>query len=885
MSRWREWSSRVLGLLRRRGDPRLEALDEELQFHREMLEEQHRTRGLSDLDAMRAARLELGGGTQIAEAWRDQRSIPAIETLLQDLRYALRMLARAPGFAVAALLTLALGIGANTAIFTIVDEALLRPSPYASPDRLVTVGDRESDGSSSNIGYTTVVDYRARSRSFESFAMMRSWLPTLVANGDAERVAAVRVSANYFDMLGVRPALGRTFTPDEDRPDHWRVVMLSDALWRRRFGADPSIVGKTITMNDRQYRIAGVMPRDYEPIVSARYYQAAQMWAPLGYDLSQRDACRGCQHLRAFGRLRPGVTAVQASAEMTAIREQMRAEHPVDYAPASVAVVPLADAIAGSVRPALYVLSAAVAFVLLIACANVANLMLARSLGRHREIALRVAIGAGRARIIRQLLTESLMLSVIGAIGGVLLAIAAVTGLVGFAPVSLPRLDRISVDGRVLIFTMIVALVTGLLCGLAPAFKGWSIDLQGSLSIDSRASIGGSSRARATLVVLDLALAVVLLAGAGLMLRSVASLLRVDPGFNAERVLTLQLSLVGTAYAEDSAVLTFQDRLLERVRALPGAESAALAGQVPFGKNYDTWGFHINGGMKPNPADDPQVQRYAVTSDYFRVMNIPILAGRTIMASDSTTSQPVMVIAATTARSLWPGGNAIGAQVRIGDHAHGPWRTVVGIVGDVHHEDLTAPVEAAMYTPQSQNTDSFLVLTVKTASTDPSTLVPAIRGIMRELDPAVPIYDVATMTERLEQAAAPRLFVMRLLAAFAGVALLLAAIGLYGVVSYTVAQRTREVGLRVALGARPADIRRLVLSGGFALVGAGLAIGVAAALASTPFLGALVFGISRTDPATFAAAAVILTCVAVVAHWVPLRRALAVDPTIALRHE
>jgi putative ABC transport system permease protein len=495
-----------------------------------------------------------------------------------------------------------------------------------------------------------------------------------------------------------------------------------------------------------------------------------------------------------------------------------------------------------------------------------------------------VALGAGRARIIRQLMTESVLLSAIGATAGVLLAIAAVRALSNVAPVSLPRLDHIAVNGRVLAFATAVALASGLLCGLVPALKASSVDPQGSLALDSRTSVGGSSRARATLVVIDLALALVLLAGAGLMLRTMASLVRVDPGFDPERVLTLQLSLVGTAYAEDSAVLAFQNRLLERVGAVPGVERVALAGQVPFGGNFDTRGIHI-GGRNTEPADDPSVQFYSVTPDYFRVMNIPLLGGRAIAPADSATAQPVLVVSATTARSLWPGANALGAQVRIGDAAHGVWRTVVGVVADVHHEDLTELPDMAMYTPQSQMTDSFLVLTAKTASAEPSALVPSIRAIVRDLDPAVPVYDVATMTERLGKAAAPRLFVMRLLAGFACAALLLAAIGLYGVVSYSVAQRTREVGLRVALGARPADIRRLVLSGGFVLVGAGLAIGFAAALASTRFLGALVFGVSRTDPPTFVAAGGLLACVALAAHWIPLRRALAVDPTSALRHE
>jgi putative ABC transport system permease protein len=732
----------------------------------------------------------------------------------------------------------------------------------------------------------TVLDWRERSRTVESFAMMRSWMPTLVTNGEAERLPAVRVSANYFDMMGVRPALGRGFTAEDDRPDHWRVLLLSDGLWRRRFNGDPSIVGRTVTMNDRQYRVVGVMPPAFEPLDAERFYNAsAELWAPIGYAPDGDSACRGCRHLRGFARLKPGVTIDEATAEMNAIREQMRREHPAEYDAGTIAVIPLQHALTGNVRGALLVLLAAVGFVLLIACANVANLLLARSVTRRRELALRAVLGASRGRLVRQLLTESLLLGAGGAVAGVLLAAAALDGLGALAPVSLPRLSQIAIDGRVLAFTAGVTLLTSLFFGLLPAWRAGTAGAQRTLAIDSRSSVGGRSRARAALVVVDLAFALVLLAGAGLMLRTVGALVRTSPGFTPDRIVALSFSLIGQAYAEDTAVVAFQQRLLEQLRAQPGVEAVSLAGQVPFGGNGDCRGFHAKGRMKPNPVDNPCIELYGVTPDYWRLMGIPLIAGRTFTEADTAASQPVIVISESTAKQIWHTDSPLGAQVRTGDHARGPWRTVVGVVADVHHDDLTAPRTAAMYAPQSQMPDSFLVALLKSSTAEPEALIAPARAVFRSLDASVPLYDIATLPDLVAKSSADRLFVMRLLAAFAAVAVFLAAIGLYGVVSYGVTQRTREVGVRMALGAQRRDVLTLILGGGARLIAAGVIGGLAAAALATRFLGTLVFGVSPLDPLTFAAAAALLIVVALTAHLVPLRRALRIDPAAALRAE
>jgi putative ABC transport system permease protein len=685
-------------------------------------------------------------------------------------------------------------------------------------------------------------------------------------------------------MLGVRPVLGRGFTQDDDRPEQWRVLLISDGLWRRRFGADPGVVNRTLRMNDRDYRIVGVLPPDFEPVISDRFYRRAELWAPLGYATGEPSACRSCRHLKAVGRVRADVTIESARAELDAIRGDLASAHPRDYARGEMAVVRLQDLVAGPVRASLLTLLAAVGLVLLIACANVANLLLARSMHRSREMAIRAALGAARGRLARQMLTESVMLGLAGGLLGIVLAGASLQALLAMAPVSIPRLDRVALDGTVLGFALVLSAVTGIAFGFVPAWRGAAADPYHALAAQSRSSAGAASqRARRLLVVGDLALALVLLAAAGLMLKSVGRLMQVDSGFDPRHVLTLQFSLVGQAYAEDAAVHRFIERIVERTRALPGVEAAAISGQVPMGGNYDQRGFHIE-GRAANSAESPQVERYSVTPDYFSVMRIPLVRGRLPNAADRADSMPIVVLGEATARGLWPGQDPIGHRVRIGGADEGPWRTVVGIVGDVRHFRLDEAPTLQMYLPQSQFTDSFVVLAVRTP-VDPHRLLPELRSVVGDLDPSVPVYEAATMRELVDLTAADRRFVMRLLGIFAALAVLLAAVGLYGVVAYTVGQRTREIGVRVALGAAPGQILRLILSSGVATVAIGLSAGLACTLVVARFIETLLFGVAAYDVMTLASAVGALCVVALLAHVVPVRRALRIDPSIALRQE
>ncbi len=806
---------------------------------------------------------------------------------LQDLRFAARTLRKSPGFAAVAIATLALGIGANTAIFSVLDAVLLRPLPYSDGERLVMLGEADAKGDTpGNVSFPTYEDLRDRTRTFAAIAAVRLWQPTLVADGVAERIPAMRVSANFFPMLGVAPSLGRSFLPEEDRPDSWHVVLLSDGLWRRSFGADPAVVGRTIRMNDQSYRILGVMPPDYQPLVSARFYQRAQMWAPIGYDRKHDSACRSCQHLKAIGRLAPGVSLGAARADLDRVRGQLAREYPDDYAGGGMAAVPLARVLTAGMRAPLLILLGAVGFVLLIACANVANLTLARSLQRAPEMAIRGALGASRGRLVRQLLAESVLLCGLGGALGLFLASTLQGTLLRLAPVALSRLDQATIDLRVVGFAFLASFAAVFLSGGLPALRGAALSLAPVLGSGARGSSGSESTLlRRALTVAELTIALVLVAGALLMVRSMARLLDAPVGFSADRVLSLALSLNADAYDEEAAALAFQDRVLEGVRGLPGVEAAAFSSQIPLGGNWDHWGFHVQGRMAENPSEDPSVERYGVTPDYFRAMGIPLRKGRLLSEADRADVDPVILVSETTAREIFPGRDPIGERVRIGGHASGPWRTIVGIVGDVRHLDVALDATPQMYVPQSQRVDTYLTLVVRSAHDDPTVLTEPIRRLIRSLDPGVPIYDVASLRALVERSAASRRFVMRLLGGFAATALLLAAIGLYGVIAQSVAQRRREIGIRIALGASPGNVVRLVLSGGAALVGLGLAGGIAGALGAGRFLSGILYGVGPGDPVSLAGAAALLALVALAAHWLPARRAARVDPIAALRSE
>jgi putative ABC transport system permease protein len=803
---------------------------------------------------------------------------------MNDIRYALRTLTHHRGFSLAVVMTMALGFGATTAIAALVHAVLLRQLPYRDAEQVVLLGHGGAGGKVGNLGFLTFADWRERTRAFEQVGAYRSWLPTLKAHGEAERITGMRVSWNYFRLLGVTPAVGRDFARDEDVPGRGQVVVISDALWTRRFGRDRRIVGRSIVVNDQPHTIVGVLGAAYEPLIAERYYSGADMWAPLAYDGTLRSACRGCQHLMAVGRLREGVSIAAARDDLQAVQAALRRQFPTEYAHDRVAVVPLRNELLGAAEPLLQVLAGAAAFVLLIACVNVTNLQLARARRREHELAIRAALGAGRARLVRHLLAESILLAVAGGIAGTVIATWGLSSVVALAADRLPRLAGVSVNARVAIFTLAVSLACGLLVGLAPAIRLSAFGLVLRLRAGERHTGDRSQRRlRRLLVVGEIALGLMLLVGAGLMVRTLDRLMRIDPGFDPRDVLTLQISAVATRFESDEQVLATFDAILSRVRGIPGVEAAALAGQVPLGGNMDMSGFHIEGVPRANPADAPSVERYAVTRDYFRVMRIPVLRGRLITADDHASAQLVVVIGETTARRLWPGEDPIGRQVRIGA-AKSPLRTIVGVVGDVRHYSIAAPPTMQMYLPQAQNTDSFVTLVVRTRD-DAAAAAPAVRRAIRNAASDVPVYGVATLEELVVKSVSERRFVMWLLSMFASLAFVLAAVGIYAVVAYAVTQRRHEMGIRIALGARSADILGLVVREGLPLIAAGVAAGVGGALLLTEQLETLLHDVSATDLTTFAAATAALSAVAVAAHLFPGWRATRVDPVTALRAE
>lgn len=806
-----------------------------------------------------------------------------MQGIWRDLGYSIRVLRRSPGFAAGAILTIGIGIGAATALFSVVRAVLLNPLPFPAPEQLIVLGQPREDATPGNVGYATYVDWRERATSLDDIAAMRSWVPTLIDPSGAERLVGVRVTWNYFRMLGAQPALGRDFRFEEDTPDQWHVVILSDRLWRRRFGADPTVLGRSLLMNGERYQVVGIMPPTFQPLVSEQFYWPAEIWAPIGYDVSEPFACRSCQHLRAVGRMAPGVTVGQALADLENVQGALKTEYPSEYADGRMAVMPLDTALVRTVRPALLALLGAAALLLIIGCANVANLVLARATDRHREVVLRTVLGAGPGRLARQILTENVVIGIAGGALGILLAFWGIEALLALSPTSAPRVELARLDPTVAGLAFLVSFGAAVLFGLPAAWRASRTDLQTILKAGGTRTTR-TPRARAALVIADVALTVVLLTGAGLMVRSVLGLLRVDPGFDPHGVLTLNLSFVGPAYRQDPQVYATTTEILERVQALPGVEAAAVTGQVPLGGSYDTWGFHIEGRTLANPADAPSVERYSVTPDYFRVMRIPLRRGRLFTPADDRDASPVMLVGETTARRLWPGEDPIGARVRLGGGTNGEWRTIVGIVGDVRHYSLASPPTMQMYLPQSQVTDSYIVLAVRSA-TPPADLTGAIRRQVAAVAGDVPTYDVATLDDLVGRSVAQRRFVLILLAAFGVMALVVTIVGLYAVVSFAVTRRAREVSVRVALGARPLDIARVVIGQGMALVGVGTALGLIAAYATSGWLASVLFEVSPVDPLTLGAVVALLVAIALAAHVVPVRRATRIDPAIALQAE
>ena len=805
--------------------------------------------------------------------------------LLQDLRYGIRTLAKNPGFTVVVVLTLALGIGANTAIFSVVDAVLLRALPYPQSDRLFTVYQTLPQDPAQNAGvsYPNYLDWAQQNEAFESIAAARGNVLALSGQGEPAYIQTGSVTSNYFDVLRVRPLLGRTLQASDDALDANPVVVMSESLWRARFGADPAIVGSAITLDQHPITIVGIVPAYFHPSVPDA---AAQLWVPLRQDgvFSDMRARRGGHYLSALGRLKPGVTAAQAQDEMAAMEQRLAEQFPNENKGWGIRIVSLQADMAGNVRTGLLVLLGAVGFVFLIACANVASLQLARAASRRKEIAIRVALGAGRQRLLRQFLTESVLLSVIGGAVGLLLAYEALQGLIAWLPADLPRISEIHVDARVLAFGLALSVLSGVIFGLAPAWHGTESRLAEALEGARGAGEERSShRARNAFVVAETALAIVLLIGSGLLIRSFARLQQVNVGFNPARLLIAQIGLPRAQYAKPEQWISFYKQTLERMNALPGAQEAAVAVPLPLSDSYINLAFEIEGRPPHSKSDSPTADFVAISPNYFHVMQVPLLRGREFSNADSENGPQVCVISSSLAQQLFPRENALGQRILIGYPASSA-REIVGVVGDVKDSDLAARESAQIYVPFVQNPFWAADIAVRSYG-NPSALGGALRAQIREIDSALPVAEVRPMAEVIGSSVAQPRFRTALLSLFGAAALLLAAIGIYGVLAYTVAQQTREIGIRMALGANPGKVMRLVLARGLRLAGAGTVIGVLAALMLTQLLNSLLFGVSATDPLTFAAVAGLLLGVALLACYVPARRAMRVDPMVALRYE
>jgi putative ABC transport system permease protein len=796
-----------------------------------------------------------------------------MEILLRDFRYSLRSLLKRPAFTAVAVVTLALGIGANTAIFSVLNAVLLRPLPYADADRIVRIDETEGRGGM-GLSPPNLLDFQQQNRSFENIAGYTGGSFILTGAGEPLRVQSVNVSTNLFSVLGIKPLFGRSFSEDDERQGQNQVALIGYSLWQRRFGHDRGLVGRQITLDNKSYSVVGVMPPEFEfPIQTER----VEVWVPLSLpaDMSQ---LRGAHYLDAVGRIKPNVSLTQAHADLEVIAARIADQFPT-LVTGKITVVPLKQDLVGTVQPYLLMLAGAVMLVFLIATANVTSLMLARAAERHKEIALRMALGAGRFRLVRQLLTESLMLSFLGGAGGVLLATWGTDFLMAIAPVDLPRLQTARVDGLVLLFALATTLICGILLGLAPAWRASAPDLHSTLKEgESRSVTAPRQSLRKGLVVVEITCALVLLCGAGLLIKTLWKLNAIDPGFDPQKVLVAEVVLPKTKYADEVRQTAFFQQLLERIKSLPDVESAGGTTNLPMSGTNMVFLASVEGRAN---SSFPASFR-AVSQDYFRTMRIPLLKGRWFDDRDTTSSQSVVVINETMARWISPGEEPLGKRIKHGFNEQ--VAEVVGVIGDVKYAGLDQQTKPEMYAPFSQRPWPFMRVVVRTKS-EPMNLATAIRTEAQAIDKDQPIDKITTMTSVVSASIATRRFYMQLLGTFAALAFLLAAVGIYGVISYSVAQRTREIGIRVALGAKQSDVLRLILAEGFWLTMLGVALGLAGAVAATRVLANLLFEVKPTDPTTFIALSILLAAVALLASYIPARRATKVDPMVALKYE
>ena len=806
-----------------------------------------------------------------------------MDSFLKDIRYGIRSLLKHPGFTAVAVITLALGIGANTAIFSVVNALLLRPMPYRNPDQLVWVGEISPQEKRELIPGAHFLEWSEQSQTLEKLAVYSQDNLTLTGSGEPERFDCGKVSAGFFSLLGVQPLLGRDFRTAEDQPGGDRVVVFSHNLWQRRFSADENIVGRSVTLNDQSYTVAGVLPPDF------RFFEPFDLWIPLALDPQQERGNQQITILSAIARLKPGIASNQAQAELETIRLRFESNKQANTPlfGGQVRLVSLHEKLVGNTRRLLLILLGAVGLILLIACANVANLLLSRAVARQKDLAIRAGLGAGRLRLMRQMLTESLLLALGGGALGLLLAFWIAAGLVALAATDtfgdISHLASISIDFRVLGFTLLASIVTGTLFGLVPAFQLSKPNLNDLLKEGWRGSGFHRSRLRHVLMVTEVALAIMLLVGAGLLIRSFINLMEVNPGYKPKSLLTMRISLPPLRYEQGSRRGAFYREVLQRVSSLPGVESAGAINHLPLSSfSFGGW-LRVPGRPQVNTNDQPATPIGVVSPDYFRVMGISLRAGRAFTDRDNTESPRVVILSEALARQLFPNEDALGKQVWVpGRGKDTP--TVIGIAGDVRHEGLDQGVTPQVYVPYLQQPPGTMTMVIHT-TTDPLGLAAAVRNQVREVDANLPVYEVQTMEQRLASSVSPRRFNLLLLGVFALLALALAALGVYGVIAYGATQRMHEIGIRMALGAQRTDVLKMLIRQGMSLVAIGVVLGLAGAWALTRVMVSLLFGVKPTDATTFASVSALLIVIALLACYIPARRATKVDPLVALRYE